>query len=192
MTDNPPVRNELDDITRLIHLGLTVFGILAWMTGWFADDYKSMRHLGFSIHKWLGITLSFFLVWRAWYGFYDPREMQFRHWVPYTPERLRWVGEDILTLLRLRLPERPTHQGLSGVVQTFGLGAFAWMAGTGSFMFFFLTPGSKARGLLHAVKEMHEAGLWLIPAFLLLHAGAVTLHALAGDHLWKRTFFLEK
>ena len=84
------------------------------------------------------------------------------------------------------------HVGLSGLVQTFGLGAFAWMAVTGSLMFFYLTPGHKARGFLHPIKEMHEAVVWLIPIYLGIHVGAVLLHALAGDHRWRRTFFLKE
>jgi len=92
----------------------------------------------------------------------------------------------------LRLPDRPTHQGLSGLVQTFGLAVFSWMAITGSLMFFYLEPGHKAMGLMHFIKEIHEVGVWLIPIFLGIHVGAVTLHALAGNHLWRKTFFLGK
>jgi cytochrome b561 len=78
------------------------------------------------------------------------------------------------------------------MVQAFGLAVFAWMALTGSLMALFLTPGRKAGGLVHAVKEMHESGLWFVVAFLAVHAGAVLLHALSGDHRWRKTFFLEK
>jgi Ni,Fe-hydrogenase I cytochrome b subunit len=59
-------------------------------------------------------------------------------------------------------------------------------------MALFLSPGHKAGGFVHAIKEMHELSLWLIVAFLMIHIGAVTLHALAGDHLWRKIFFLEK
>ena len=52
---------ELEDISRVIHLGLTIFGISAWATGFLADDYKHVQHLGFSIHSWLGIIFAFFL-----------------------------------------------------------------------------------------------------------------------------------
>lgn len=184
-------RNGLDNVTRIIHLGLTVFGILAWLTGLLAGDYNHPRHFGFTVHKWLGITLSGFLFYRLWYGFYGPPEMQFAQWVPYTRERLGLAGEDLLHLAGFKLPDRPIHQGLSGVVQTFGLGVFTWMAATGTLMFFFLEPGRKAGWLLHGIKEVHEAGLWLIPIFLGLHGGAVLLHALSGNHLWRRTFYLE-
>jgi len=132
------------------------------------------------------------MAWRIWYGFYGPREAQFSQWVPFTPERLKMAGEDCLTLLRLRLPERPSHQGLAGVVQTFGLAVFSWMACTGTLMAVLLTPGQKATGLAHALKEMHELGLWLIVAFLVIHVSAVTLHALAGDHRWRKMFFLKR
>ncbi len=191
MTESPR-RQDLDKVIRLIHLGLTVFGILALITGLWAGDYKRVHHLGFSVHKWLGLALSFFMAWRIWNGFFGAREDLFCRWVPHSPERLKMVWEDGLTLLRLKLPERPAHQGLAGLVQTFGLAVFAWMAGTGTLMALFLTPGHKAGGFIHAIKEMHELGLWLIVTFLVIHIGAVTLHALSGDHLWRKMFFLEQ
>jgi cytochrome b len=190
--DTPkPAANELDDLTRLIHLGLVILGIAAWVSGLFAGDYQRMAHLGFSVHRWLGISLSFLVFLRVWLGFYGSKAALFREWLPYTPARLRWVMEDLINLLRLKLPDRPTHGGLAGVVQFFGLAAFAWMAATGALMFFFLGPGHKARGLMHLLKELHEAGLWLIPIFLGIHLGAVTLHTLAGNPVWRRAFFLE-
>jgi cytochrome b len=194
VTDAPHLteRQNLDEIIRLIHLGLTVFGVLALVTGLWAGDYKRVHHLGFSLHKWIGLTLSFFVAWRIWNGFFGAPEALFSQWVPSSLERLKMVWLDGLTLLRLKLPERPAHQGLAGLVQTFGLAVFAWMAGTGSLMALFITPGHKAGGFVHAIKEAHELGLWLIVAFLLIHVGAVILHALAGDHLWRRMFFLEK
>jgi cytochrome b len=184
--------NDLEDISRVIHLGLTVFGISAWATGFLADDYKRMEHLGFSLHSWLGITFAFFLLLRIGYGFWGLDDYQFSKWVPYTRERLRAVLEDLWTLIKFKLPDRPTHSGLSGLVQTFGLAAFAWMAITGSLMFFYLMPGNKTRGFIHAVKEMHEAAVWLIPIYLGIHVGAVLLHAMVGDHRWKRMFFLKE
>jgi cytochrome b len=194
VTDEPqPVESQdLDDLTRFIHLGLAVFGLLALLTGLLAGDYKRAHHLAFSVHKWLGLSLSFFMAWRLWQGFYGPQEARFNQWLPYTPQRLKLAGEDCLSLLRLRLPERSARQGLAGVVQAFGLAVFAYMALTGSLMALFLTPGRKAGGLVHAIKEMHELGLGLIVAFLAVHGGAVLLHALTGDHRWRRTFFLEK
>ena len=63
---------ELDGLTRFIHLGLMVFGILALITGFFAGDYKTLRHLGFSFHKWFGIGLAAFVVLRLWHGFSGP------------------------------------------------------------------------------------------------------------------------
>ncbi len=189
---HPSGRQDLDEVTRLIHFGLTVFGILALITGLWAGDYKRVHHLGFSLHKWLGLTLSFFMAWRIWNGFFGSKEERFSQWLPYNSERIKMVLDDVLTLLRLKLPERPSHQGLAGLVQTFGLAVFTWMAGTGTLMALFLSPGRKAGGFVHGLKEMHELGLWLIVAFLVIHIGAVTLHALIGDHLWRKMFFLEK
>ncbi|MFA5111416.1 MAG: cytochrome b/b6 domain-containing protein [Desulfobaccales bacterium] len=191
-TPTPAEKIDLDELTRVIHLGLVVFGVLALLTGFLADDYKRIHHLGFSLHKWLGLTLSFFLAWRLWHGFFGPREARFSQWVPYTRDRLRLAGEDLLNLLRLQLPERESHQGLAGLVQSFGLAVFAYMAVTGSLMALFLTPGRKAGGFAHILKEMHELGPWLLVGFLAIHGGAVLIHALTGDHRWRQTFFLDK
>ena len=185
-------RMELDGSTRFIHLGLMVFGVLALMTGFLAEDYKHQQHLGFSFHKWFGLGLAAFVALRLWHGFSGPQEARFWEWVPYTRERLSFIMEDIMTLLKFKLPERPPRQGLSGLVQAFGLGAFAWMGATGALMFFLMTPGGKARGFLHLVKEMHEAGWWLALIFLGIHGGAVILHALAGQDLWRQMFFLKR
>ena len=94
--------------------------------------------------------------------------------------------------MRFRLPDRPAHQGLAGLVQTFGLLTFSWMALTGSLMFFYLKPGIETAGMMHYIEEMHEIGEGLIPLFLGLHVGAVILHALTGRHLWRKMFFLRE
>ena len=184
-------RDELDKVTRAIHAGLAVLGLLAWLTGQFAGDYKRLSHPGFTIHSWVGISLSLFIFLRLLYGVWGPDNARFAAWVPYTWERLRLVVEDLLTLAKLQLPERPAHQGLKSLVQAFGLAVFSWGALTGSLMFLYLAPGHKARGLMHLVKETHEVGETLIPIFLGLHLTRVLLDALFGQQKWRRTFFLE-
>lgn len=44
-------QNDLDIFTRIIHLGLVIFGLLAWGTGEWADDYKKLKHIGFYVHS---------------------------------------------------------------------------------------------------------------------------------------------
>jgi len=176
----------------LIHLGLFFLGIAAWLTGGLADDYKRTEHSGFTLHSWIGMGLAGFILLRLLLGLFGPRNVRFTRWVPLTRERLLRVREDISGLLRFRLPERPTHQGLAGLVQTFGLSVFLLMSLTGGFMFFSLEPGQKATGLLHSVKELHEVGELLIPLFLSMHGGAVVLHALRGRHLWRQMLFLRE
>lgn len=173
----------------LIHIGLLIAGMAAWLSGDLADDYKRLAHSGFTLHRWLGVGAAFFIFLRLLWGILGPQNVRFTRWVPVTGERLARVGEDIRGLLRFQLPERPMHEGLSGLVQTFGLLVFLFMALSGGFLFFSLEPGQKARGLAHSVKELHEGGVLLIPLFLFMHAGAVTLHALSGRHLWRRMLF---
>jgi cytochrome b len=182
--------NVLGPFAILIHLGLLAFGITAWLTGFLADDYKRMAHPGFSVHSWLGLGLAAFAGLRLLTGIIGPRSVQFLRWMPFTPMRIKLVLEDIAGLLKFRMPDRATHQGLSGLVQTFGLLVFFFMAATGAYLYFFLEPGQKAHGFIHDAKELHEIGVPLVPAFLSLHAGAVIMHALRGNHIWRKIFFI--
>jgi cytochrome b len=183
---------ELDVFTRIIHLGILIFGVLAWLTGELAEDYEKIEHTGFTIHKWLGIILAAFICLRLIWGLVGPKNVRFSQWIPYAKERLLLAWEDILGCLKFRLPDRPTHEGVAGMVQTFGLAVFTWVALTGSLMFFFLETGQEAKGVIHFVEEIHEIGESLIPIFLVLHVGAVVSHALFGRHLWRKMIFLKE
>lgn len=191
-TNRLNAREELDGFTIFLHFGLMLFGLLAWFSGDWAGDYKNIPHAGFTIHKMLGLGTALFLSARLFHGFWGPKQARFADWVPYTGARLRLVFEDLRSLLTLKLPDRPPHQGLAGLWETFGLAIFTWMTLTGAVMFLFLTPGHKTRGFTHLVKELHELGEVLVPVFLAVHVSAVIVHALAGDHRWRKMFFLNR
>lgn len=181
---------DIDIVTRVLHLALAVFGVAAWLSGDLSDYEEGSASLGFILHSWLGIAASSALGLRIVWGVIGPSGARFSSWVPVTRERWRLVLEDLGWLLRLRIPERPAHQGLAGVVQSFGLIVFAWSAVTGSVLFFSLEPGVRPGAWLDLLKELHEAGETLIPAFLAIHVAATVVHALAGDVRWRRMLFL--
>ncbi len=187
----PPAEPQpLDTVTRLLHLGLAAFGIAAWLTGDWAGGYQQAEHLGFDMHRWLGLVFSVVIALRLVHGVLGPRRIRFSQWLPYTPDRLRLAWQDILDLLHGRLPQRPSHEGLSGLVQAFGLAVFGWMAITGSLLFVLLEPGREA-DTLEWLLELHEVGEGLIPIYLAIHVAAVVVHALLGHDVWRRMFFLK-
>lgn len=190
MNDRRNMPDRLDAGTRLLHLGLACFGLLAWGTGWLADDYKEFYHAGFTIHGWIGIGTALFLGLRLLYGIVGPRPARFWNWVPVTSGRIRCALEDLRGLLRFQLPDREPRQGLAAVVESLGLTIFVFVAGTGIVLFLYLEPGAKARGTMHFIKELHEAGEVLLPLFIAVHVGAVILHALTGRQLWRKMLFL--
>ncbi len=100
-----------------------------------------------------------------------------------------WSGRDAKKNIH---PKKHIKFKSLDVVQTFGLLVFTWMGLTGGLMFFLLVPGQEARGVVHAIQEIHEIGEGLIPVFLVLHVGAVILHALSGRHLWRKMIFLKE
>ena len=82
-------KNDLDVFSRIIHLGILVPGIAAWLTGELAGDFEKASRLWFAVHKWLGITLAAFVCLRLIYGLIGPRTYRFTQWLPYTKERLK-------------------------------------------------------------------------------------------------------
>lgn len=180
-----------DRFVRACHLGMILFGLTAWLTGDAADDYKKITHVWFTAHGWIGMGLGSSFLLYILYCTFGPVKSRFSSWVPYTKERLKQVVEDVAGLLKFRLPDRRSHQGLAGLVQFFGVLVFTGMAVSGALMFFLLEPGGKAAGLVHDIKEVHEAGEILIPVYLSLHIGAVLLHSITGCPVWRRVFFFK-
>jgi len=186
-----PAETQLSSAAVLLHLGLVLFGITALFTGGLADDYKKVEYTGYTLHSWLGMGGAFFIFLRVILGLVGPRHLRFSQWAPYTRERLRLAGEDIVGLLRLRLPERPAHAGVAGLVQAFGLLGLIATASSGLLLYFILEPGYKARGFAHSIKEFHEGSILLVLLFLSLHIGAIIAHALRGRHYWRLMIFLK-
>ena len=186
----------LDRVTRFLHLGLAVFGVWAWLigSGWIgagASDYDHPDHSWFIQHRWVGITFTVFLFARILWGLVGPTNARFASWVPWTRGRFKLVIEDVRSLLRLRVPDRPTHVCLSGLVQALGLLVFLWLAVSGVSNAIAITPGVKLTGWPRVIKHWHEIGNILIPAYLVLHVGGAIAHSLVGKQVWKKMLFLE-
>ncbi len=183
---------KIDIPTRGIHLGIMFLGLSAYLTGDGADDYKKLDYSDYILHKWLGIGLALFILIRILYGLVGADSARFINWVPYTKERMRLAFEGLMCVFLFRKPRRDAHQGISGLINATGLVIFAWMATTGALMFFLLEPGKRASGFMHFIKEIHEIGEGLIPAYLIIHIGAVIIHALFGRDIWRKMLFMQR
>jgi cytochrome b len=166
--------------------------LLAWASGQFANDYKRVTHVGYSIHEIVGIGFALALAIRILIGLLGPDRARFSAWFPFGTDNLRLVIDDLRGLGRLRFPERAPHEGLAGLVQFLGLLVFALIASSGTVMAFYLQPGARATGWLVSLKDIHEAAQVLIPVYLGLHAGGALVHALLGQDLWREMFFIRK
>lgn len=169
---------------KILHLGLAGFGIAAFFTGEFAED--STNSFGYLLHAYLGLSLGLFMLLRIIPGLSSSRAMSFSSWSLFSRQQWGFVLQDLRSLLLLRVPERGRHEGLAGITQAFGLLVFALMALTGTGLF--LLGGEPESGLFEAIEEAHEIGESLIPLYLILHVGAVILHTIAGNSIWKRMF----
>jgi len=169
---------------KLLHLGLATFGIAAWLTGELAED--GAGSIGWLLHAYLGLSVGVVIVLRLVAGFRSRGSLSFSGWSPFSRRQWSLALQDVRGLLQFRLPERESHQGLSGLVQVFGLSLFAWMSVTGTGLFF-LGEGPET-DVFEMLEELHEVGEALIPLYLAMHVGAVILHTLTGDAVWKRMF----
>jgi cytochrome b561 len=169
-------------LARWLHLGLAVFGIAAYLTAEFAEH--GARGAGYLVHAYLGLSLLAVMTVRLGAGLSDSEALGFRYWHLFSRSQWRAVAEDLRGLLHFRLPQRGHHEGLAVLVQAFGLLIFAWMALTGAGLY--LLGGGGESEAMEVLEELHEVGESLVPAYLLLHVGAVTLHTLAGHRVLRR------
>lgn len=169
---------------KIIHLGIAVFGISAFLTGEIAEDGSDTW--GYLLHAYLGLSLAAFMLARLSAGLGASTALSFSGWSPFSRQQWSMALEDFRALLTLSIPERDRHQGLAGITQAFGLIIFSWMAISGSALF--VLGGGKESEVFEIIEELHEVGESLIPLYLALHIGAVILHSISGKPVWKKMF----
>jgi len=174
--------------TKIIHLGLAVFGIAAYLTAEGAEHGDA--GFGYLLHAYLGLSLMAFIALRGIRGVIGSAEMRFSSWSPFSKRQWLLAIDDVKSLMQLKMPERGMHEGIAGLTQAFGLMIFAWMGATGTALFFI---NENMNGTLYDIfEETHEVGESLIPLYLILHIGSVVAHSLAGKPIWQRMWRFHK
>lgn len=173
---------------RFIHMGLAAFGIFAYLTAEGAEHNDG--GLAYQLHAYLGLAVMAFVLLRILKGVTGSSELRFSSWSPFSKTQWLQALADVKSLAQLKLPEQGMHGGIAGLVQAFGLMIFAWMAATGTALYFI---DESSNGMLFELfEETHEVGEELIPLFLLLHVGAVIAHSLLGKPNWQKMWRLDK
>lgn len=183
-----PVNYSYPLPAKIIHMGLAVFGIAAYLTAEGAEHGDA--GFGYQLHAYLGLSLMAFIIMRVIRGYSGSADMRFSSWSPFS--KLQWLlaADDVKNLLRFKVNERGMHEGLAGLTQAFGLMVFAWMGATGTALFFI---DESTNGTLYEIfEETHEVGESLIPLYLILHIGAVIAHSLAGTPIWQKMWRFKK
>ncbi len=175
---------EYPTYAKLIHLGLAVFGITAYLTSEFADN--DVTSTGYLLHSYLGLSVAVIIALRLLIGSAPSGALSFKSWSLFSTQQWQLEFEDFRTLLSCKVPERGKHQGLSGITQAFGLFIFTLMSITGTALFMLGTGGENEA--FEFIEEIHEVGETLIPLYLCLHVGAVVLHVVCGKPIWKKMF----
>src|SRR4030042_4835579 len=99
-------KDKLDFPTLALHAGITIFGVVAWMTGDWAGDYKRLSPPGFSLHRGLGICLALFILARLLYGVLAPEQVRWGRLIPLDFRAwLAPLGEELPSPLTLQLSD---------------------------------------------------------------------------------------
>ena len=138
---------KLDVPSRVLHVGLAVFGTWAWWIGEDAGDYHKPVHDGYTLHLYVGLTFAAILATRLLYGFLGPKDMRFSAWFPWNAARFEYVKADLRTLMRFKFPDPKLHRGLNAFVQSLGVVLFTWQGISGTVMSMTLVPGTEAMTL---------------------------------------------
>ena len=173
---------------KILHGGLAIFGITAFLTAEMAEN--GSNSFGYYLHAVLGFSVAIFVTARIIAGIAGSGLARFSGWSPFSPRQWQRAWQDIRSLTRLRVPERGAHQGLSGLVQAFGLALFTCLGISGTGLF--LLKESPDASLFHTLEEIHEAGEGLIPLYLLVHVGSVVVHSVAEKPIWQRMWKLSE
>ncbi len=169
-------------IIRILHTGMAIFGVCAYLTGELAEDAEHGFSAGYWLHAYLGITVFIFLFGHTLQKILSGG-WELTKWNPGKGSIYTAIVEDLNQLKSFKLPIRSDHNGLAALVQAFGLFIFMWMSVTGLLLFIL---GDQTTGLAHDIAELHEFGGFFILVFLILHVGAVIIHTLLGHGILQR------
>jgi hypothetical protein len=203
--DSVVKKSGIDNFTRIWHLIMIILCSSAWATGMLSYEYRHIEYsvfiflevddkeiqkdekeqVSFLIHGCIGTILFFSLCFYFAYGIH---QSHFFKCFPFTRQKLRQSGNDIIALVRFKEPEYRRYQGVSGLIHFFGILVLCWFSVSGIIMQYFIEPDSCVPMRVLKLQEMHIKGKFLIPIYLGLHLGTVILYALSGNHLWKEIF----
>lgn len=187
---------KYDPLTRILHLCLAA-GVTAQMLTSLVMVYPKPGRLPnqwYEVHEVLGAGLLGVLVlhWLWSVGRSLAAGSAFMLFPWFSARRLRDLGADVRdTVAHMKtghLPDDDQPRPLPSAVQGLGLLLATFLAGTGTIMLVGMSPDGAMPGLLHDVKEVHEAMAPLMWAYLVVHPVMGVLHQLAGHRTLSRMF----
>ena len=184
--------NQPDLFVRLSHWGFILFGVLAFLTGELAGDFKSEAPYGYFIHSFFGITLSLIFSLYVIHFFFGKSRRQHLRWFVIDKKRMVAIKTDFRDILKFKLPTPEKHGGLAEVVQLIGLVGILVMSITGVGIFFMLRMRNYDITSLASIISFHEMIKVIVLIYLLIHVSAAIMHTLAGHRVLGNIFSLKR
>ena len=186
-----------DFLTRLLHLAIAIGIPVQMLTSLVMVHPKPGRlpNQWFEVHETLGLVLFGVLLthwlWSVLRTTLITRQpLMLFPW--FSRKRLTALAQDIRAtgreLIRLRLPNGEGAQPLPAAIQGLGLLLGLFLAGSGTILALGMGPDGSMNGLVHGVKEAHEAAAPLMWAYLAIHPVLGILHQFTGHGTLNRMF----
>lgn len=178
-----------DRNTRLLHWGLVVSITFELFSGLYVSDPNT--RLYFRMHEIGGLTAAGFVLLHWMWSF---AQQDLGILFPWNAKGLAQSRDELLGMLRGRLPERGHTVGLSGFVHGLGLLAASGMALSGVFIFLVIPGGMGAAAassnyaLFTGLSVFHRSLSSFLWAYLGGHVVFAILHQLQGHPVFGAIF----
>ncbi len=159
-----------DKKTSYLHFALALTVTLQIIIAYF----MSHRPTVFLLHEIDG-WIIFFIVLFHWYFSYLHKQIT-HHLLPWNKAGLLAIAQDLLGLIKMKLPKAGPRPGLPGLIHGLGLLAVTLMAFSGVVIFFCFLAGNNP----HLIKHFHSFIAWFVWIYWLGHVLMAILHKITS------------
>ncbi len=173
---------------RWLHLGLAFSVTLQLFLSLVMEEPGEAEGYGawaFAAHEIFGLTAFSFAILN-WLWVASGRDGGLKHLLPYHPDGLKAVWQDVKGLLRFRLPQGGAVAGLPGLIEGLGLSVVTVQGAVGFAIFVLLPADGELPETYEWLGELHEAFGSLVWIYWFGHGGMAVCHRLLGDDVLRR------
>jgi len=194
---------KYDKITRLLHWGIAVGIPLQLISEELMKRPKPGRIrtdeqiFFFDMHEWVGMLLLTLIVLRLLWGVIGMGEGRLSKLFPYlTPKGRIGILNEFRTEVpgwfrgKFAAPEK-NEDYIAGLVHGLGVLLILALGTSGAVMLYGMEESGQMLGVVHDMKELHEALGSVLWIYLIGHVGMAVVHQVLGHRSFQRIFWVK-